>query len=79
MKQQKVIAALNVLLIAVICILNYFYQKNGFDFALKCTCSGLFVLLGLVNCIYAFPHAKGIADSVFRCCSVCSLRFSATF
>ena len=59
MKQQNVIAALNVLLIAVICILNDFYQKNGFDFALKCTCSGLFVLLGLVNCVYAFSARKG--------------------
>ena len=59
MKQQKVIAALNVLLIAVICILNYFYQKNGFDFTLKCTCSGLFVLLGFVNCVYAFSARKG--------------------
>ena len=59
MKQQKLISAVNGFLIAVLCILNFFYQKNGFDFTLKCICSGLFVLLGLVNCIFTFRARQG--------------------
>lgn len=43
----------NVAVIATILVLNYFYQSNGFDFTLKCVCSGLFALLGVVNLVYA--------------------------
>jgi uncharacterized membrane protein YhhN len=52
-KQEKIMMAVNLIWIAVIFVLNYFYQSNGFAFILKCICSGLFVLLGLVNCGYA--------------------------
>ncbi len=45
--------AVNILIIAAIFVLNFFYQKNGFDFTLKCICSGLFALLGFVNLGYA--------------------------
>ena len=44
----------NLLIIAIILVLNYFYQRNGFDFTLKCICSAGFFLLGLINLIYAF-------------------------
>ena len=50
---QKVMLGINGLVIATILVLNYFYQSNGFDFTLKCTCSGLFALLGLINLGYA--------------------------
>lgn len=50
---QKLILALNVLLVCAVFVLNYFYQANGFDFALKCICSGGFALLGLLNLGYA--------------------------
>lgn len=43
----------DLLVIASVFILNYFYQLNGFDFTLKCICSGAFALLGLVNLCYA--------------------------
>lgn len=44
---------LNILIIAAIFILNYFYQKNNFVFSLKCICSAAFALLGIVNLGFA--------------------------
>ena len=52
-KTQKLMTAFNMLVIATIFVLNYVYQSNGFDFTLKCLCSGLFASLGLVNLGYA--------------------------
>jgi uncharacterized membrane protein YhhN len=52
-RSQKFMLGINGLVIASILILNYFYQSNGFDFTLKCVCSGLFAALGLVNLGYA--------------------------
>ena len=52
-KTQKLMLTLNVCVITLICILNYFYQSNGFDFTLKCVCSGLFTALGVANLVYA--------------------------
>ena len=52
-KSQKIMSAMNYIVIAAIFVLNYFYQSNGFDFTLKCICSGLFASLGLVNLGYA--------------------------
>lgn len=52
-KTQKLMLTLNVCVITLICILNYFYQSNGFDFTLKCVCSGLFAALGVANLVYA--------------------------
>ena len=50
--------ALNICVVSLICVLNYFYQSNGFDFTLKCTCSGLFALLGIANLIYAWKSKE---------------------
>ena len=50
---QKLLFAVNALFIAAILALNYVYQSHGFDFTLKCTCSGLFALLGVINLVYA--------------------------
>ena len=44
---------LNILIIAAIFILNYFYQKNNFVFWLKCICSAAFALLGIINLLFA--------------------------
>ena len=52
-KTQKIMLAINIVVVATIFVLNYFYQANRFDFTLKCICSGLFALLGLVNLGYA--------------------------
>ena len=52
-KTQKLMLTLNVCVSTMICILNYFYQSNGFDFTLKCVCSGLFAALGVANLVYA--------------------------
>ncbi|MBQ8407366.1 MAG: lysoplasmalogenase [Clostridia bacterium] len=49
---QKIMLAINLAFITVILVLNYFYQSNGFDFTLKCICSGAFALLGLINLVY---------------------------
>ena len=45
--------AVNSVIIAAIFVMNYFYQSNGFDFTLKCICSGSFALLGIINLCYA--------------------------
>ena len=59
MKKQRLQTALNALIIAAILILNYFYQRNGFDFTLKCVCSGGFALLGLINLGFACARKQG--------------------
>lgn len=53
MKASKTALLLNILIIAAILILNYFYQSNHFDFTLKCICSSGFALLGLINLGFA--------------------------
>ena len=58
-KSQKLMLAINGLVIATIFVLNYFYQSDGFDFTLKCICSGLFASLGLVNLGYALKTKQG--------------------
>lgn len=50
---QKIMLAVNVLIVSAVLILNYFYQLDGFDFTLKCVCSGGFALLGVINLAYA--------------------------
>ena len=57
-KSQKNLLAVNVLIVSAILVLNYFYQSNGFDFTLKCVCSGLFALLGVINLVYALIDKK---------------------
>lgn len=49
----KIMFAINFIIIASIFVLNYFYQLNGFDFTLKCVCSGAFAALGVINLCYA--------------------------
>lgn len=49
---------LNVLIIAAICVLNYFYQKNHFVFWLKCVCSAGFAILGVINLGFAIGTAQ---------------------
>ncbi len=51
--KNKIMLALNSVIISAIFILNYFYQTNGFDFTLKCICSAGFALLGIINLCYA--------------------------
>ncbi len=48
--------AVNIIIISALFVLNYFYQSNGFDFALKCVCSTLFALLGVINLIYSLAN-----------------------
>ncbi len=52
-KLQNIMFGVNALIVAAVLVLNYFYQSNGFDFTLKCVCSGGFALLGLLNLAYA--------------------------
>lgn len=53
--RNKLILTINILIISAIFIMNYFYQSTGFDFTLKCICSGSFALLGSINlCTVAF-------------------------
>ena len=61
--KHKLMLAVNAVVISAILILNYFYQSNGFDFTLKCVCSGGFALLGIFNLIYALAHQQ--KDSPF--------------
>ena len=52
-KLNAIILTVNAILIAAVFIINYFYQRNDFNFTLKCVASSLFALLGLVNLYYA--------------------------
>ena len=52
-KSEKILLSINIVIISAILVLNYFYQLNGFDFTLKCICSGGFTLTGLINLVYA--------------------------
>jgi uncharacterized membrane protein YhhN len=49
---------LNILIIAAIFVLNYFYQKNNFVFWLKCVCSAAFALLGVINLVFAISSGQ---------------------
>ena len=51
--KNKIMLAVNAIAISAIFVMNYFYQSNGFDFTLKCVCSGSFALLGILNLCYA--------------------------
>lgn len=51
--KNKTVFLCNMLLIAANCVVNYFYQSNNYDFTLKCIGSALFVVIGVVNYIYA--------------------------
>lgn len=58
---EKLMSAINGLLMAAIFVLNYFYQSNGFDFTLKCVCSGGFALMGIINLTYALATKQSPA------------------
>lgn len=53
---KKIMIAVNLVIIAFIFVMNWFYQSDGFDFTLKCICSGSFAILGLVNLFYALSE-----------------------
>jgi uncharacterized membrane protein YhhN len=55
-KSQKLLLAVNIVVISALFVLNYFYQSNDFVFALKCVCSTLFASLGIINLIYALVN-----------------------
>ena len=60
-KSEKILFTVNLLIISAIFVLNYFYQSNGFDFTLKCICSGSFALLGSINLLYALRTKRSNA------------------
>ena len=53
-KSQKIMLAVNLIMIAAICLTNFFYQYLDFMRVLKCTCSALFTILGAINLVYAY-------------------------
>ncbi|MEE0059569.1 MAG: lysoplasmalogenase [Acutalibacteraceae bacterium] len=50
---SKIVLAINTVGIALLLVLNYFYQSNNFDYTLKCVCSSIFTGLGIINLGYA--------------------------
>ena len=54
--KNRIMLAVNALIISAIFVMNYFYQRNGFDFTLKCICSGSFALLGVINLCHAIAE-----------------------
>ena len=62
--KNKAVFLLNIAMIAAIFVLNYFYQRNDFDFTLKCICSGGFALLGIINLIHAVRN--GVREKKFH-------------
>lgn len=57
--KNKIMLALNAAVISAIFAMNYFYQRSGFDFTLKCICSGSFALLGVINLCHAAAIRRG--------------------
>ena len=51
--KNKIMLAVNLVIVSAILVMNYFYQSNGFDFTLKCICSASFAMLGIINLCYA--------------------------
>ena len=50
--KNRAMLTVNVIFISLIFILNYFYQRAGFDFTLKCITSAIFAILGVINLVY---------------------------
>ena len=50
---KNIVLALNCAVILAIFIMNFFYQRDDFNFTLKCVCSVCFACLGLINLGYA--------------------------
>ena len=51
---NKIVLGLNITLIVALCVMNFFYQRAGFELTLKCICSSCFALQGLINLFYAY-------------------------
>lgn len=45
----KIMLGVNIAVILAVFVLNYFYQRAGFSFTLKCVCSICFAFIGLLN------------------------------
>ena len=50
---RRLMLAVNIALIAAVCVLNYIYQSNGFSYTLKCRTSGCFAALALLNFVWS--------------------------
>lgn len=55
---SKALFWINIVIIAAICALNYVYQRSGFDFTLKCVCSGGAAGLGAINLCHGLIAGK---------------------
>ena len=63
--KSKTVFVCNWLLIALNCVVNYFYQSNNYNFTLKCIGSALFVAIGSINYIYA-TKTMGETDKFYK-------------
>ena len=76
LSSKKVFLIINIVIIAVIFILNYFYQSNNFNYTLKCICSSCFALLGLINLAYALVTNQAKKHFYAAMAAGCVLAFS---
>lgn len=51
-RKQKIFLLINLFLVFLICVGNYFYLSRG-GMRLQAFCSGIFVLMGIINLVYA--------------------------
>ena len=51
-RKQKIFLWINLFLVFLICVGNYFYLSRG-GMRLQAFCSGIFVLMGIINLVYA--------------------------
>ena len=63
--KNKTVFLWNILLIVANCVVNYFYQSNNYNFTLKCIGSALFVIIGIINYIYAVKNI-GKTDKFYK-------------
>lgn len=70
----KILFAINVIFITVLLALNYVYQSNNFNYTLKCVCSSIFTLLGVINLGYAICTKQN--DNKFYVGMIAAIIFS---
>lgn len=50
---NKIVLGFNVFMIVALCVINFFYQSNNFNYTLKCVGSACFVVQGAINLWFA--------------------------
>ena len=50
---KNIVLGLNIFMVVALCVINFFYQSNDFNYTLKCVGSACFVVQGAINFWFA--------------------------